>query len=269
MSPTIQEGDGFVVVPDQLTGDIDEGDVVVFQSQEIEGGELTTHRIVGETDRGYITKGDGNPFTDQDGVEPPVTESQIVATAWQPGGRIVRIPSLGTAILGTRAFVFEVQASVAAAVGVEGADNAQEVGGALFLSGLVLLVLTTVNQFRRGTSRDRSRTRGQDTVDPRYAVIFLIAIVVVPANLAMVSPSTTHEISTAEIAQGSGVGPGGTAEAKLSARNGGAVTMLVVFEPPEDVTLNSRQLEVVGGGTASTTMFVPVPSSDCPKTDIS
>jgi len=50
MSPTIQAGDGFVVIPSVLVDDVGEGDVVVFDAQEIEGGGLTTHRIVGETE---------------------------------------------------------------------------------------------------------------------------------------------------------------------------------------------------------------------------
>jgi len=64
MEPTLETGDGFVAVPAALTGPVEEGDVVTFRAEEIQGGGLTTHRVVDETDRGYITRGDANPFTD-------------------------------------------------------------------------------------------------------------------------------------------------------------------------------------------------------------
>ena len=49
MEPTLATGDGFVAVPPEVSGPIDEGDVVVFEAQRIQGGGLTTHRVVSET----------------------------------------------------------------------------------------------------------------------------------------------------------------------------------------------------------------------------
>jgi len=72
-------GDGFVAIPPVFVDDIETGDVVTFNARELQGGGLTTHRVVGQTEEGYITRGDANPFTDQDGPEPPVREAQIVA----------------------------------------------------------------------------------------------------------------------------------------------------------------------------------------------
>ena len=86
MAPTLNPGDGFIAVPTAVAGEISENDVVVFRAQQIQGGGLTTHRIVDEAERGYITRGDANPFTDQDGDEPPVREEQIVAKLFQPAG---------------------------------------------------------------------------------------------------------------------------------------------------------------------------------------
>jgi signal peptidase len=81
MEPTLEPGDGFVAVPAELAGPIDDGDVIVFEAETIQGGGLTTHRVVDETDRGFITRGDANPFTDQDDSEPPVKRAQVVAKA--------------------------------------------------------------------------------------------------------------------------------------------------------------------------------------------
>ena len=73
MEPTIAAGDGFIAIPSMVTN-IERGDVVSFRPDVIEGGQVTTHRIVGKTENGYITSCDKDLVTDQDGGEPPVTE---------------------------------------------------------------------------------------------------------------------------------------------------------------------------------------------------
>jgi len=260
MSPTIQEGDGFVAIPEQVAGDIEQGDVIVFKSQEIRGGELTTHRVVGETESGYITRGDANPFTDQDGAEPPVTESQIVAVAWQPGGQVVTIPNLGTAILAGRVVVTNILTAVTTVLGVEQAAESWQAGSVMLVSGVILFAISIGSGIVNGSSRERERSRGQDTFDPRYAALFLTAIIIVPANIAMVAPSSTHQIPTGEIAAGSNIAPGDPVEATLVANNEDAlVTMLVVFNASGRTTIENRWLDVPGGETDSTALYAPAP----------
>lgn len=260
MSPTIQEGDGFVAIPEQVAGDIEQGDVIVFQSQEIRGGELTTHRVVGETESGYITRGDANPFTDQDGAEPPVTESQIVAVAWQPGGQVVTIPNLGTAILAGRVVVTNILTAVTTVLGVEQAAESWQAGSVMLVSGVILFAISIGSGIVNGSSRERERSRGQDTFDPRYAALFLTAIIIVPANIAMVAPSSTHQIPAGEIATGNNIAPGEPVEATLVANNEDAlVTMLVVFNASGRTTIENRWLDVPGGETDSTALYAPAP----------
>src|SRR6056297_1685104 len=117
MEPTMDAGDGFVAVPSPLAGDVSEGDVVVFEAEQLHGGGLTTHRVVGETDRGYVTRGDANPFTDQDGGEPPVKRAQIVAHALQVNGEVVVIPNLGTGVTALQGAMEDTQRRLAAATG--------------------------------------------------------------------------------------------------------------------------------------------------------
>ncbi len=76
MEPTIDTGDGFVAIPSELTDDPEPGDVIVFEATNIQGGGLTTHRVVEETSQGYVTRGDANPFTDQDSGEPHVRDAR-------------------------------------------------------------------------------------------------------------------------------------------------------------------------------------------------
>ncbi|MWG33165.1 signal peptidase I [Halomarina oriensis] len=88
MEPTLSPGDGYLVVE----GPVSEGDVVTFHSEE---RGYVTHRIVSETDEGFITKGDANPSTDQAAGNPVVSESAIVGTVVTLGGGPLVIPMLG------------------------------------------------------------------------------------------------------------------------------------------------------------------------------
>ncbi|MFB6159612.1 MAG: S26 family signal peptidase [Haloferacaceae archaeon] len=46
MQPTLDPGDGFVAIPTAIAGPVDEGDVVVFRAEQVNDGDLTTHRVV-------------------------------------------------------------------------------------------------------------------------------------------------------------------------------------------------------------------------------
>jgi signal peptidase len=131
-------GDGFIAVPPAIVGDVSEGDVVTFETQELQGGGLTTYRIVDETDQGYTTRGDANPFTDQDGPVPPVQESQIKAVALELGGDVVVIPRIGQVVLALQAGF---TAAASAFSGIPGLGGLTEgnVGSSMVLVGLLLL----------------------------------------------------------------------------------------------------------------------------------
>lgn len=91
MAPVIDEGEGYVLVP---PGDLKAGDIITFHSAT-EGG-FVTHRIVREVERGYITKGDANPSTDQAAGLPPVSRADVVGKVLEIGGTPFTIPYLGT-----------------------------------------------------------------------------------------------------------------------------------------------------------------------------
>ncbi|ADD04905.1 peptidase S26 domain protein [Natrialba magadii ATCC 43099] len=193
MEPTIDTGDGFVAVPTALTGSPEPGDVVVFEAEEIEDGELTTHRIVEETDHGYTTQGDANPFTDQDNGEPPVQDGQIVATAWELGGEPVTIPSLGTAIMTAGSALERVQIWLATTLGIRSLLDSS--GLALVLLGLSigLYVVETIRE--RSAQQAESSLAQPDSspdLDPRYLCLGFALLVVVGATAAMVVPAGTH-----------------------------------------------------------------------------
>lgn len=95
MEPTVSVGDGVVLVP---AGSVEPGDVVTFRSDHRD--EFVTHRIVGETEAGYVTQGDNNDVTDQAAGHPPVPADAIVGEVLTVAGTPVAIPGIGTAATG-------------------------------------------------------------------------------------------------------------------------------------------------------------------------
>ena len=138
MAPTMHAGDAFIAVPAGVTS-TERGDIVTYDAETINGGQLTTHRVHDVREDGYITKGDANLFTDQDGGEPLVTDGRIVAKPLQIGPVVVRIPYLGTVIGLIQQGIVGAVSGVAGMVGLSGVDPARVRIG-VFAAGLGLLV---------------------------------------------------------------------------------------------------------------------------------
>ncbi|MUV50903.1 signal peptidase I [Haloarcula sp. CBA1122] len=259
MSPTLNTGDAFVAVPAPVAGEIERGDVIVFEAVELQGGGLTTHRVVAETDGGYITKGDNNPFRDQSGGEPVVTDDRVVATALQINGQVVRLPGLGTAISSART------AAESGLVLIGGPGNSDLTSGqglsGLFISiGLGLFLLVFVDSFRASEERTRERTRSRDgdAINGWTVILALAVLILVPANAAMVAPSGTHSVTIDSTSED--VTPGETVESEFTAENGGLVTMLIILESSHpDAAMDRNRLVVQRGGSATATLSVPAP----------
>lgn len=186
MEPTLAPGDGFVAVPTAVAGAPEEGDVIIYRAQELNGGGLTTHRVVDATERGYVTQGDANPFTDQSAGEPLVRRSQVVAVALEVGGGPVVVPALGTVVTtargGTAALLDRL------GLPVPGGSGGLWVGAAA--TGLVLLAFGGSTDGRR---RVRERVRGgegdgRSTLSVRTIALLAAAVVVVAATASMLLP---------------------------------------------------------------------------------
>lgn len=263
MQPTLDPGDGFVAVPSAVAGPVESGDVVVFRAEEIQGGGLTTHRVVGETERGYITRGDANPFTDQDGGEPPVTEDRIVAHALQVGGQVVVLPLLGTAIMGVQDAMIGLQNAIATSIGVDAFLGPQGVGLVLFGVGIALFGLSAVLGRVEGPSRDRRRDRSRGGgLDARRATLVLLVVVLLPANAAMVVPSGVHEMTVDgdTIATAEDIAPGERASWEYTVRNSGFVPVVVVFESTDpEVSIPQYRRALGPGDTRELSIGVTAP----------
>ena len=264
MEPTLNPGDGFIAVPTAVSGEIQENDVIIFRAQEIQGGGLTTHRVVAETERGYITRGDANPFTDQDGGEPPVKDPQVVAKLFQPGGSVVVIPRLGTAVTGIQAIVTGVQRQLASTLGTRSLLGTQGLTYiVLALSILLYLydVIATGNRENKTQERNRERNRG---LSPRVIVAAFAVLIIVAATAAMVIPAGTQEytIISAEFEseRPTIITKGTTGSLEYRVPNAGVVPAVVYIESEGDaVETQSQQLYVSGQSTESTTISISAP----------
>lgn len=265
MAPTMEPGDGFVAVPSVLTDEPEAGDVVVFRAEALHGGGLTTHRIVRETPEGYVTRGDANPFTDQDNVEPPVRESQIVAEALQLGGEVVVLPGLGSgvqAIHGTAAAVVGVLAGLPGLRSVLSGEISPT-----FLVGVggVLVVLSFVlDVFGSDRTAATHSHRRPNYVSTGVVLLVLVVLVAGPATASMVfgSGSTSVDVVSSNSPSENPlvVEPGGEVSAEYRVTNEGFVpTMVVVESPHSDVSFGQTVLVVSSQATVTTTLSIRAP----------
>ncbi|WP_323676726.1 signal peptidase I [Halorubellus sp. PRR65] len=184
MAPTLDSGDGFVAVPTAIAGPPEEGDVIIYRAQELNGGGLTTHRVVRENDHGYVTQGDANPFTDQSAGEPPVRRQQVVAIGLEVGGSVLAIPALGTGVTAVR----ESTSDLIGRLGFSSLDGSRLWLGAA-AAGVVLLLFGGRGNARgrRPENRDRDLDR-RVLLSVRNVALLAAAVVVVAATASMVLP---------------------------------------------------------------------------------
>ncbi|WP_324756453.1 signal peptidase I [Haloarcula montana] len=262
MQPTLNPGDGFVAIPAALAGPVEEGDVVTFRAEEIQGGGLTTHRVVDRTDRGYITRGDNNPFTDQDSDEPPVTEAQIVAVVWQPAGTVVSIPGVGLLVSGTQETLGAAQGQLARLAGTRSLLGTQGIAYllvALSVAGYAVDILLGGDRERE--QRDTSRQTG---VSVRLILLVLAGAVVLSATAAMIGPSGSQEfgvVSSESDSPGLRVIEQGTTESsRYILGNGGFVPMVTYVDPVTDgVAFEPRETVVPARSTVNGTISITAP----------
>ena len=263
MSPALDPGDGFIAVPTALSGDIEEGDVIVFDAQQLNGGGLTTHRVVEVTENGYITKGDANLVTDQDGDEPPVRRGQVKAEALQVGGDVVVVPGLGAAVTSTQDTISWVQRQLAIVTGSRTLLGTRGLAYLLFGAGVLVYAASVV--FSRGGGRSpRERTRDDGTVDYRFVLVGLTALLVVVATAGMTLGGGTQEfgmVSSATDSERQNVVPTGESETITYRVPGGGVLPAVVFLEPESdrIEVEPAAFQVAPGERENATVTLRAP----------
>ncbi|EMA11820.1 signal peptidase I [Haloarcula marismortui] len=262
MQPTLEPGDGFVAIPADLAGSVEEGDVVTFRAEEIQGGGLTTHRVVDKTERGYITRGDNNPFTDQDSDEPPVTNAQIVAVAWQPSGEVVAVPGVGTLVNGVRNGLSWVQQRAASIFGVRSLLGTQGLAYLLLGVSVGAYVLDFVLSGNRDRGRrDSSRDTGTSV---RLLIGIFAAAIVLSATATMVAPAGPQEFGVVS-AEFDSPGPrvieqGTTESTQYRLGNGGYVPVVTYFDPATDgIAVEPNETVIPARSTVNATLSLTAP----------
>jgi len=263
MQPALDPGDGFVAIPAQIAGGIGTGDVVTFNAEEIQGGGLTTHRVVEETERGYVTRGDNNPFTDQDGGEPIVQDADVVAKALQVGGSVVVIPHLGTAAMEFQSALDAVQTQLAVTFGVRSFQGTQGLAYIVFGASIVAYA---VDWYLDAGSRDReSRDRSRDDGTSVLAILGVLALVLTAtATAAMVVPGGTQEYGVVsaefESENPTVIESGTSQEIEYVVPNAGLVPVYAYVTPASPgVDVEPQRLSVGSRGEASTTVTLSAP----------
>lgn len=268
MEPTLSTGDGYVPIPALFVGDIEEGDVVTFETESIEGGQPTTHRVVDVTESGYITKGDANPVTDQDSGASPVATEDITAVALSLNGDVVRIPGLGVVVGLLRGGIGWLQETLASLFGADLFGGERGLALTLFTAGLALLGTEFVVE-RRGRSRQsqsRSRSRFDwNRIDNRLIVGGLVALLLLVATVGMLVPagSTTFELisaeSDAETPRVTAVG--GTTERPFVSENAGLLPVRVIVEPDSTgVTVEDERFSLSRNGVHEQQLTTSAPA---------
>jgi len=268
MAPTMEPGDGFVAIPAQLTGPPEEGDVVTFRAEEIQGGGLTTHRVVGETGEGYVTRGDANPFTDQDGDEPPVKDAQVVAVAWAPGGDVFVIPNLGTAVLAVQGVLEAVQRNLAALLGSRSLLGPTGLGylfaGAMGLLYVLDLLRESGKVERAKAEIGRPSARRESGTDVRLYVLGFALLLVLGATAAMVAPGGTQEYGVVsaefESERPTVIPMGESGTVPYPVANGGFVPTVTYLDPAsEGIEVEPRRVRLGRGERVNATVTLHAP----------
>jgi len=262
MEPTLEPGDGFIAIPLQVDSSIDEGDVVVFRAEELHGGGLTTHRIVDDTEYGYITRGDANPFSDQSGDEPPVKHQQIVAKAFQINGNTVSIPHLGSTVELFHSILSIIQRQIALLAGTSSLAGNQ-LSAYLFFSSTILWYV--VEEWRSGGSKEQSRvTKRAKNTNIRVLLILCSLLLVIGATMAMVVPAGSQQygvVSADFTSERPNTIPMGESKSRAyPVGNGGVIPVIAYIEPAsEGIEVEPQEVRVEGRSVTNATVTLHAP----------
>lgn len=264
MQPQLEPGDGFIAIPMAVAGPVETGDVIVFDAVELHGGGLVTHRVVGETDTGYITRGDNNPVNDQDGSEPPVQEGQIKAKALQIGDSIVVIPNLGVVVLGIGGAVRSIQQTLAGLFGTRALLGSQGLAYILMGFGSIAYVIASLLERSNGKKRTRNRDRRIEMLSPVTVIAVMAVALMLLLTASMLIPAGPQQfqfVSSQTDAPGPGVIQQGTSEnVTYRLPSNGPLPVVTIIEPTsEGVSVSPRERYVAGGQTENVTITIEAP----------
>lgn len=158
MEPVIKVNDAFIVWP---ASELKVGDIIMYRPLVLKAPYIT-HRIIGVSEIGYITKGDNSPFKDQDSGEPEITMDRIIGKVLSMNGQPLILPGFGNL-------------SVAIRSGLD--DNAIYFSGIFLLVGITLLLVGNKSHTVKRKPRHRLR------LHHIYKSIIIISIILVMISI--------------------------------------------------------------------------------------
>jgi signal peptidase I, archaeal type len=269
MSPTLEPGDGFVMIPDAIAGPPQSGDVVVFEAEELRGGGPTTHRIVGQTDRGYITQGDNNNVPDQAGNEPVVQETQINGRVLQIAGSVVSIPYVGVVAEEARGYLDTIRQYINAILWRLTSTSGLSATQFSYVLTAVFISLHVVQSVRESDKRDsdtgaRTRRESDGTEISTHTILLgLTGVIVVAVTAAMVVPGGAQQYDIVASESDSPVlaTPGEEAEVVHGVGNSPVLPMTVFVKGGNGVRVDRHRITLDRGETANVSANLAVPDS--------
>ena len=208
MEPTIGVGDLFFINPFSK-GDV--GDVVVFRM----GDMYVVHRIYAMEGGGYITKGDNNVATDQQGGKnPPIRKDDIIGKVVTISGTPVIVPKAGDLI---------------------GALHSNSI----FLAGLLISLGFVALGRSEKKRKDRRKIKVSAGLFYGLASSLLIMAVVISTMLSWGSLSFSYASTLAGNQQEGWYLPGTTFEKKMVFENKARYPMVFFFEREDGIKSES------------------------------
>lgn len=264
MQPTLDAGDGFVAVPSAVAGSPESGDIIVFRAEELHGGGLVTHRVVGVSEQGYITRGDANDATDQQTGEPPVKDAQVVAHALQVDGEAIAIPQLQLIVVRAQVALEKVNLVLETLFGIGARITTERLPYAVFVLSIALYGVSVWRERSQcALSRDRSRKTGTDI---HLIMLVLTTFIVITATGAMVLPAGSAQYglvatqSPPDGGSGDIVEVGESTEKTVNVPNAAALPVVVYLEPGSSSTkIEENELYIESGEMKTTTAEFQVP----------
>ena len=269
MSPTLEPGDGFVAVPTALDSSVEAGDVIVFDAEEIDDGGLVTHRVVEVTDQGYITQGDANPVTDQDGGEPPVQDGQVYARALTLNGNVVAIPRLGTPVEIAGSLVSSVQQRLAILFGTRTLLGTQGLAYLLIAFGAITYVLAAGAERLRTSTDSRSSARRTGAIAPGPVIAGMTVLLLLVTTAAMVVPAGPYDLTSVSSQTPSDradvIERGTTQNATYTTSSSGPLPTVSVVETRTDgIEVDANHAYVEGRSEATYNLTIRAPDETGP-----
>jgi signal peptidase len=271
MSPTLEPGEGFILVPAAVAGPPEPGDVIVFDAQELRGGGLTTHRVINKTERGYITQGDNNNVPDQVTDEPPVTQAQIAGQALEVGGHVVVIPYTSATATIVGGAVNDANQRVNALLWRLTDSSGLSTTQFSYVLTVLLFGLYGIESFREGgggrrTDRRPARTDpgGDETGVPAHTILLALAIVVtvaMTAAMAVPGGAQHYDVIASETESSVLASPGEETTITHGIGNSPVLPMTVFVEGGKSVRVDRHEVNLDRSGTANISATFDVPDS--------